>query len=160
MRQDVLPTDPTLEVVKEHSLTSALKTELERLIFDGRIKAGERINESTLAAQFKTSRGPLREALQALGEQGLISFARNRGAYVRRMTLAEAEAYPWTAADRQFVEHWQSTALIGSPASVREQLDRLLAATRADELMVLCTAPDAAARRRSYTLLKELHERP
>lgn len=91
MRPDVLPADPTLDVVKEHSLTSALKTEVERLIFDGRIKAGERINESTLAAQFKTSRGPLREALQALGEQGLISFARNRGAYVRRMTLPEAE---------------------------------------------------------------------
>ena len=91
MSQDVLPADATLDFVKEHSLTSALKTELERLIFDGRIKAGERINESSLAAQFKTSRGPLREALQALGEQGLISFARNRGAFVRRIDLAEAE---------------------------------------------------------------------
>lgn len=91
MRHDVLPAGATLDVVKEQSLTSALKTELERLIFDGRIKAGERINESNLAAQFKTSRGPLREALQALGEQGLISFTRNRGAYVRRMTLPEAE---------------------------------------------------------------------
>lgn len=88
---DILPADVTLEFVKEHSLTSALKTELERLIFDGKIKAGERINESTLAAHFKTSRGPLREALQALGEQGLISFARNRGAFVRRIDLDEAE---------------------------------------------------------------------
>ncbi len=91
MNQDVLPADATLDFVRQHSLTSALKTELERLIFDGSIKAGERINESTLAAQFKTSRGPLREALQALGEQGLISFARNRGAFVRRIELNEAE---------------------------------------------------------------------
>ena len=91
MRPDVLPADATLDLVKEESLTSALKTELERLIFDGRIKAGERINESSLAAQFKTSRGPLREALQALGEQGLISFTRNRGAFVRRIALDEAE---------------------------------------------------------------------
>jgi len=91
MSQDVLPAAATLDFVKEHSLTSALKTELERLIFDGRIKAGERINESTLAARFKTSRGPLREALQALGEQGLISFARNRGAFVRQIELEEAE---------------------------------------------------------------------
>lgn len=88
---DILPADATLDLVKEHSLTSALKTELERLIFAGTIKAGERINESSLAAQFKTSRGPLREALQALGEQGLISFARNRGAFVRRIGLDEAE---------------------------------------------------------------------
>jgi DNA-binding GntR family transcriptional regulator len=78
-------------LVQEHSLTSALKVELERLIFQGKIKAGERVNESTLAAHFRTSRGPLREALQALGEQGLISFARNRGAYVRQLPLEEAE---------------------------------------------------------------------
>ncbi|HSC99101.1 MAG TPA: GntR family transcriptional regulator, partial [Casimicrobiaceae bacterium] len=54
-----------LELVQEHSLTSALKLELERMIFDGSIRAGERLNESTLAARFGTSRGPLREALQA-----------------------------------------------------------------------------------------------
>jgi len=91
MDSNILAADATLGVVKEHSLTTALKTELERLIFDGKIKAGERINESNLAAHFKTSRGPLREALQALGEQGLISFARNRGAFVRRLSLDEAE---------------------------------------------------------------------
>jgi len=42
---DILPAEVTLEFIKEHSLTSALKTELERLIFDGKIKAGERIKE-------------------------------------------------------------------------------------------------------------------
>jgi len=84
-------TDGPLALVREHSLTSALKLELERLIFQGTIKVGERVNESTLAAHFRTSRGPLREALQALGEQGLISFTRNRGAFVRRLSLDEAE---------------------------------------------------------------------
>ena len=91
MDLDTLAASAPLEVLKEHSLTSALKTELERLIFDGKIKAGERINESNLAAHFKTSRGPVREALQALGEQGLISFSRNRGAFVRQISLEEAE---------------------------------------------------------------------
>jgi DNA-binding GntR family transcriptional regulator len=84
-------TDRPLALVQEHSLTSALKLELVRLIFQGKIKAGERVNESTLAAHFRTSRGPLREALQALGEQGLISFTRNRGAFVRQLDLKEAE---------------------------------------------------------------------
>jgi phosphonate utilization transcriptional regulator len=83
--------ESSLSLLQEHSLTSVLKTELERLIFEGRIKVGERINESTLAAQFKTSRGPLREALRALGEQGLISFTRNRGAFVREVSLEEAD---------------------------------------------------------------------
>jgi len=85
-----LPPSP-LELVQEHSLTSALKLELERMIFDGSVGLGERLNESTLAARFGTSRGPLREALQALGEQGLVTFTRNRGAYVRQMSIAEAD---------------------------------------------------------------------
>ena len=80
-----------LSLVQEHSLTSALKVELERMIFDGSIAAGERLNESILAARFGTSRGPLREALQALGEQGLVSFTRNRGAFVRQLTIDEAQ---------------------------------------------------------------------
>ena len=80
----------TLQLVQAHSLSSALKWELERLILDGEIKAGERLNETALALRFKTSRGPLREALHALGEQGLVSFARNRGAFIRRVSLADA----------------------------------------------------------------------
>jgi phosphonate utilization transcriptional regulator len=84
-------TETGLALLQEHSLTSVLQAELERLIFEGRIKVGERVNESTLAAQFRTSRGPLREALRALGEQGLIEFARNRGAFVREVSLEEAE---------------------------------------------------------------------
>ena len=79
-----------LESVQEHSLTSALKWELERLIFDGEVSVGERLNETLLAARFRTSRGPLREALQALGEQGLVSFTRNRGAFIRRVSAEEA----------------------------------------------------------------------
>jgi luciferase family oxidoreductase group 1 len=75
-------------------------------------------------------------------------------------TVAEAEAHPWSPPEREFVQAWMRTALVGSPASVRAQLDRLVDVTGADELMVLCTAPDAAARLRSYTLLRELHEAP
>jgi phosphonate utilization transcriptional regulator len=85
------PAASGLALLQEHSLTSALKAELERLIFEGHIKVGERVNESLFAARFKTSRGPLREALRALGEQGLISFTRNRGAFVREVSLDEAE---------------------------------------------------------------------
>jgi DNA-binding GntR family transcriptional regulator len=80
-----------LGVLQEHSLTSLLQSELEKLIFEGKLKVGDRLNESTLAAHFKTSRGPLREAMRALGEMGLISFERNRGAFVREVSLEEAE---------------------------------------------------------------------
>jgi luciferase family oxidoreductase group 1 len=72
-------------------------------------------------------------------------------------TLEQAEAHPWSAQERTFAEDWLSLNVVGGPDSVRRQLDRLLDATRVDELMVLCAVPDPEARRRSYTLLRELH---
>ncbi|MEP7206458.1 MAG: FCD domain-containing protein [Casimicrobiaceae bacterium] len=84
------PSISPLELLQGHSLTSALKAELQRLILNGEIQAGERLNETALAARFRTSRGPLREALQALGEAGLVAFSRNRGASIRRVSLGDA----------------------------------------------------------------------
>ncbi|HVV81591.1 MAG TPA: LLM class flavin-dependent oxidoreductase [Kofleriaceae bacterium] len=72
-------------------------------------------------------------------------------------TVEDAEAYPWTPDERAFAESWLAANVVGGPASVRAQLGALLAATRVDELMVLCAVPDPEARRRSYTLLRELH---
>ncbi len=72
-------------------------------------------------------------------------------------TIEDAAAYPWAPDERAFAESWLAANVVGSPASVRAQLDELLAATRVDELMVLCAIPDPVARQRSYTLLRELH---
>ncbi|MDI3283465.1 LLM class flavin-dependent oxidoreductase [Polyangium sp. 15x6] len=72
-------------------------------------------------------------------------------------TIEEAETYPWAPEEQAFAEKWLAQNIVGGPASVREQLEKLLDETRADELMVLCVVPDAEARKRSYTLLRELH---
>lgn len=55
---------------------------LSRAIFSGRIRPGERLNESKLARQFRISRAPIREALQQLQEQGLIVSVPRRGMFV------------------------------------------------------------------------------
>jgi len=116
-----------LNLLLEHSLTSALKLELERMIFDGSIAAGERLNESTLAARFGTSRGPLREAIQALGEQGLVSFTRNRGAFVRRLTIDEAqELYDLRAALDDEVGRKLATTLRDDESAAIETLLRTM----------------------------------
>jgi luciferase family oxidoreductase group 1 len=70
-------------------------------------------------------------------------------------TIEEAASHPWTPDERAFADRWMAANVVGDPASVRDQLDRLLTATRVDELMVLCAIPDPEARRRSYTLLRE-----
>jgi DNA-binding GntR family transcriptional regulator len=51
-------------------------------IFTGRMKPGDRVNESQLARELEVSRAPIREALQQLQEQGLIINHPRRGMFV------------------------------------------------------------------------------
>ncbi|WP_353186054.1 GntR family transcriptional regulator [Bosea sp. (in: a-proteobacteria)] len=53
-----------------------------------RLKPGARLSENELAAQFGTSRTPVREALIRLGEEGLIEVLPQRGSFVTRISLA------------------------------------------------------------------------
>lgn len=88
-----------LDIVRTVSLTSALEAQLERLITDGELLPGDRINENRLAVRFGTSRGPLREATRSLEAKGFLQSIRNRGVYVRRIGLDEAlEIYDLRAA--------------------------------------------------------------
>jgi DNA-binding GntR family transcriptional regulator len=66
--------------------TRTLKEQIVRLlrgaILSGKIKTGERLNESELARDLGLSRIPVREALQQLQEQGLVVDIPRRGKFV------------------------------------------------------------------------------
>jgi DNA-binding GntR family transcriptional regulator len=79
-----------LEMRRSHSLATLVQQEIERLILDGDLKAGERLNENALAARLGVSRGPIREATRGLEKAGLVKLGVNRGAFVREIGLAEA----------------------------------------------------------------------
>jgi DNA-binding GntR family transcriptional regulator len=55
---------------------------LREMILTGRFGPGERLNELAISEQLKISRSPIREALQTLAGQGLVSLVPGRGAYV------------------------------------------------------------------------------
>jgi luciferase family oxidoreductase group 1 len=70
----------------------------------------------------------------------------------------EALAYPYTPAERaQATAYRNSTQIVGDPASVRSQLDRLVEKTGADEAMVATLIHSHEARVRSYELLAEVY---
>jgi DNA-binding GntR family transcriptional regulator len=77
------------------NLSDDLASVIREMIFDGRLPAGERINEVHLAARLGVSRTPLREALAGLVvEAALLSIPR-QGFFVRELTLEEAKSiYP------------------------------------------------------------------
>jgi DNA-binding GntR family transcriptional regulator len=72
------------------SLSRHVQQELERLITEGELQPGERLNEVALAKRLGVSRGPVREAARALEKSGLLTVIVNRGAFVRALTLDEA----------------------------------------------------------------------
>jgi phosphonate utilization transcriptional regulator len=80
-----------LQLVQSNSLPALVQVEIEQLILRGDLAIGQRINESELATRFGTSRGPVREALRALEESRLVRSEKNRGVFVREISVAEAD---------------------------------------------------------------------
>lgn len=64
---------------------------LRQAIFAGRYKPGDRLIEQEIAEAIATSRGPVRDALRSLEQEGLVRIYRNRGAVVS--TLGPHEAF-------------------------------------------------------------------
>ena len=81
----------TLQLVQTNSLPALVHTEIEQLILRGELASGQRVNESDLALRFGISRGPIREALRALEESGLVRSEKHRGVFVREISVAEAD---------------------------------------------------------------------
>lgn len=72
----------------------------------------------------------------------------------------EAEAYPYTPAEREIVEQYRSLLIVGSPSKVREKMEQRAAETGADELMISSLIHDPRHRLRSYELISQAFELP
>lgn len=77
-------------LLQSKSMTSIAADAIRRMIIDGDLVSGVRINESALADTLGISRGPIREACRSLEQAGLLFAHVNRGMYVREMTLEQA----------------------------------------------------------------------
>ncbi|MGH9529859.1 MAG: GntR family transcriptional regulator [Terriglobales bacterium] len=78
-----------LELMDVRTLKQQVVKLLRGAILSGKIKPGERLNESELARDLGLSRIPVREALQQLQEQGLVIDSPRRGKFV--VNLSEEE---------------------------------------------------------------------
>ncbi len=90
---------PTIALLQSSSLTSVVQKEIERQILQGELAPGSKLIEAAMAAQLGVSRGPVREAFRALSQAGLVRVEKNRGVFVRQVSLEEAsEIYEVRAA--------------------------------------------------------------
>ena len=81
----------TIAVLQSNSLPALVQRDLERMIVTGELPAGTKLNEAALAQMLGVSRGPIREAFRALEESGLVRLTKNRGVFVRQVSVDEAD---------------------------------------------------------------------
>lgn len=75
-----------LEPVVLESTPMTIAARIREAIASGVIPPGAQIGEAEFARQLAVSRGPLREGLQRLAQEGLVVAVRNRGHFVIEMT--------------------------------------------------------------------------
>ena len=81
--------EPPRPAIRRSPLHAQVVDKLRRLIADGDIAGGERLNELQIAATFRVSRTPIREAVKLLASEGLLELLPGRGARVKRLTRQE-----------------------------------------------------------------------
>jgi DNA-binding GntR family transcriptional regulator len=76
----------SIEPLMQQSTPSIIADKLRRAIGSGELKPGAQLSEADLARKFGVSRGPLREGMQRLTQEGLLVSIRHRGLFVIDMT--------------------------------------------------------------------------
>jgi DNA-binding GntR family transcriptional regulator len=83
---------PTFDRAPSLTITDYLVQVIGRKILSGELKPGERLHETVIAQEVGVSRGPIREAVRRLQEQGLLTYAPNRGVWVTELSIDDVEA--------------------------------------------------------------------
>ena len=95
------------------------------------------------------------EAERLATSMDLNRLLRDRGQYIPLPSPEEAQAYAYTDADRAAIARNRSRLFVGSPATVMTKLQPLVAASKADELMIITAVYDHDARKKSYSLMAD-----
>jgi DNA-binding GntR family transcriptional regulator len=136
-----MPAVPHVSAIRAlHSLPGAIdhaplrqriKDELLRRLLLGHYRAGERLIEMRLAAEFGTSQAPVREALRDLEATGLVSNSPRRGTYVSRSPgEAFREIYAARGALEEAATRLAAIRLAGDVAELTAELEGMRAAAR------------------------------
>lgn len=95
------------------------------------------------------------EAERLASSADLNRLLRDRGQYAPLPSVEDALAYPYSEAERAHIARNRSRLFVGSPATVMQKISPLIAASEADEVMVITAVYDHDARKRSYNLLAD-----
>ena len=76
----------SIEPIRRSTLSSIVTERLRELVVNGSYQPGAQLNEVDLARRFGVSRGPIREGLQRLVQEGLLRSEQHRGVFIPIMS--------------------------------------------------------------------------
>lgn len=147
MEQPAAP-KATFQKLRQRSLVGEVRDELERMILDGELPTGERLNENSLADRLGVSRGPVREAARSLERSGLVRAVANQGVFVRKLSIEEV------------LELYDLRAMVAGYlcARVAAQGDPTILAVLRDYVSRMQAAADAGDEDGYFTLNLQFHD--
>ncbi|CAN5450924.1 GntR family transcriptional regulator [soil metagenome] len=80
---------PSLNGGSPRNLTEECVLRIMTLLKEGKLKAGDRIGEISIAAEIGMGRAPTRSALDRLGQAGVLERIPRSGTFVRELSLKE-----------------------------------------------------------------------
>lgn len=110
---------------ERRGLTELVADSIRQAIFDGAFDLGGRLNESDIADRLHVSRGPVREALAQLKQEGVVTMSWHRGAFIMQLSEKDVrELYSLRTVLEVFAI--QEAAATATPADF-DVLSRILA---------------------------------
>ena len=122
---------------------------LRKAILEGVLEPGERLNINDLTERWSVSPTPLREALQRLAQQGLVTIAPQRGTFVTMLTEQDLREVYEIREMLEPLAAYQSVRHMSAPDVERLQVAR--------EQLVAAYSRDPRDRRESEQAHREFH---
>lgn len=135
----------TLTAIENRPTAVIIADQLRDGIVNGTFSSGEQINEAQLAERLQVSRGPVREALHRLVQEGLLEGRPNRGVFVKAVTARDIAE---VAEAREVIECAAAEVItVMDPRERARIADLLLAAT--EPISAAIAAGDPSGLRRA-----------
>lgn len=127
--------------INVRSTAEQIADQLRRAILYGSVQSGASLTEVDVAQRFGVSRGPIREAMQRLLQEGLLVRTSSRA--VRVVSFSDSDMKDVYFA-RRAVEHAAVEAILdhdpaAAVAALNAILDQMLVAAKADDLTTFTT---------------------
>lgn len=133
---------PQLKAVSiRHTITEAIR----QALLEGRFLPGQQLSEVALAQEMNVSRGPVRESLLVLAQEGLVKHSQNYGFSVLEFTQqdqleVQQVRLPLEVLALQLARERTSVDVVRELSHLKDQMVESLAANR----VVTCTQTDLA----------------